>query len=224
MNQGKVGADMQKNLIKLLSAVTLLGAVALSPAVQAADHLDSPGVQADPAADINDVYVFRSRAADAVNTRRTVFIMTVVPLAGPDSRLSADVEYRFRIAENGVEGSNLDIVCTATPGPEQMITCTGPTGATDTVAFNAIDAGDGNTDNMRIFVGLREDPFFFDLEDFRAVIADPSMVGLLLDGDGGEDFFAALNTISIVVDVKNEIFGSATLLNVQAVTNRSGLN
>lgn len=214
---------MQKNFSRGLLAAVLAVACFQGGVALAADHLDSPGASNDPAADINDVYVFRSQATDAANTRRTVFVMTVVPLASADSRLSPDVEYRFRVSENGAEGSNLDIVCTATMGPEQMITCTGPTGATDTVAFNAVEAGDGNADAMRIFAGLRDDPFFFDLEDYLAVASDPSMVNLLLDADG-EDFFAGLNTIAIVVDVKNEIFGNATVLNVQAVTNRSGLN
>jgi hypothetical protein len=202
----------------MLAAACFQGGVAT-----AADHLDSPGTNSDPAADINDVYVFRSKAADAANTRRTVFVMTVVPLADAESRLSPDVEYRFRVSENGAEGSNLDIVCTATMGPEQMITCTGPSDSVDTVAFNAVDAGDGNADDMRVFAGLRDDPFFFDLEDYLAVASDPSMVNLLLDEEG-EDFFAGLNTIAIVVDVKNEVFGDATVLNVQAVTNRSGIN
>ncbi len=186
----------------------------------AADHLDSPGAQNDPTADINDVYVFRSQAADAVNTSRTVFVMTVVPAASPDARFSPNVEYVFWIKEEGAD-NRLDITCTASEGPDQEITCSGPNGATDSIAFDVVDAGDGLADDMRVFAGLRDDPFFFDLDAFFAVVGDPEQVGQLLDEEG-TDFFADLNTLSIVVDVKNEIFGNATNLEVYAFTNRVG--
>ena len=211
---------MQKSFLKLL-----LAAMAVSVwcgTAMAADHIDSPGAVADPAADINDVYVFSSQATDAANTRRTVFVMTVVPLADENSRLSPDVEYRFWVRDR-VSMERKDIVCTATLGPEQMMTCTGPGGATDTVAFNAVEPGDGLADNMRTFVGLRDDPFFFDLAAFQAVVADPTEVGQLVDNTG-TDFFAPLNVVAIVVDVKNEVFGDSTILEVYGVTTRNGLN
>lgn len=207
-----------KHTAKWLALALLLCSVGVGTA-WAADHLDSPGASNDPLSDINDVYVFRSQAADAVNTSRTVFVMTIAPLAGEETRFSPNVDYNFWIRERGTD-NRLDITCTATEEPDQEITCTGPNGATAAVGFNAVEAGDGLQD-MRVFAGLRDDPFFFDLDAFFTVVGDPSQVGILLD-DEGTDFFQDLNTLSIVVDVKNEIFGQATLLEVYAFTTRNG--
>lgn len=212
---------MKKNLMRVLTTL-LVGASLVGSAAYAADHLDSPGANNDPTADINDVYVFRSGASDANNTRRTVFVMTLIPAADGDARLSPNVEYRFWIRDADTQ-DRLDIVCTATPGPDQTISCEGPNGASDSVAFNAIEAGNGNVDNMRIFAGLREDPFFFDLDAFFAVVGDPGQVGQLVD-DQGTDFFANFNAVALVVDVKNEIFGNASSLEVYAMTTRNGLD
>lgn len=191
-------------------------------AAYSADHLDSPGAAQDPAADINDVFVFRSQDPAAANTRRTVFVMTVVPIATEESRFSPNVSYEFRIKETGTD-NQLDIVCNATGVEMQEITCTGPSEVSDSVMFNAVEPGNALLDNMRVFAGLRDDPFFFDLDAYQAVIADPAQVGLLVDEEG-TDFFAGLGTLAIVVDVKNEVFGNATRLEVQAVTVRNGLD
>lgn len=206
-----------------LVAAMLVGAVWTAPAM-AADHLDSPGVVADPAADINDVYAFRSKDPEAANVRRTVFVMTVVPAADMDSRFSTNVQYQFWIRDAGPSQARKDIICTADgAGDDQMVTCTAPNGSTKTVPFNAIDRGDANSDDIRVFAGLRDDPFFFDLNAFFTVVADPMMVGILLDGEG-EDFFADLGALTIVVDVLNTVFDTSTTLQVYGRTNRMALD
>ncbi len=207
-----------RSIAILLASISVL---LVSATAMAADHTDAPAAVNDPSADINDVYVFHSNAADATNTRRTVFVMTVSPFADDTARFSPAVTYTFWI-RNRETSERFDIDCTVSQGPAQMITCTGPTGATDTVTFNTVDAGDGNADAMRIFAGLRDDPFFFDLSDFSTVIGDPSMVGLLVD-DMGTDTFAGANTLAIIVDVQNVIFGDSTLLEVFAFTSRNDL-
>lgn len=206
-----------------LVAAMLVGALWTGPAL-AADHLDSPGVVADPAADINDVYAFRSKDPAAANVRRSVFVMTVVPAADTDSRFSENVQYQFWIRDAGEGQARKDIICDVEgTGDDQMITCTAPNGSSKTVAFNAIDAGDANSDDIRVFAGLRDDPFFFDLDAFFAVVGDPNMVGILLD-DEGTDFFAPLGTLTIVVDVLNTVFEDSTTLQVYGRTNRMALD
>lgn len=212
---------MRRHLRRALKGA-LAGMMLLAVPANSADHLDSPGAAADPAADINDVYVFRSLDPAAVNASRTVFVMTVVPLADETSRFSTNVSYEFRIKESGTD-NQLDIVCTASGVEMQEITCTGPSEVSDSVMFNAVEPGNALLDNMRIFAGLRDDPFFFDLDAFNTVVGDPAQVGLLVD-EMGTDFFAGLGALTIVVDVKNEIFGLATRLEVQGVTVRNGLD
>jgi hypothetical protein len=213
---------MKQDQIRKAAAALALCAGLWAGVAQAADHRDSPGTVADPAADINDVYVFRSKAADAANTRRTVFVMTVLPLATPESRFSTDVTYTFWIREQGTT-NRMDITCTvAQEAEDQTITCNGPNGSTDAVGFNAVEAGNGTTDAMRVFAGLRDDPFFFDLDAFKSVLETGNPAPLL--DDQGTDFFTPLNTLVFVVDVKNEVFGAATKLEVYGFTVRQGLN
>ena len=102
-----------------------------------------------------------------------------------------------------------------------MISCTGPGGASKSIEFNVVDAGSAANDDMRVFAGLRDDPFYFDLDDFKTV-ASSGNPAELVDATG-TDFFAGLNTLALVVDVKNSVFGASTKLKVHAATNRTGI-
>ena len=188
----------------------------------AADHLDAPGAEADPAADITDLFVFRSKDPAAGATKRTVFVMTVFPLADQQSRFSDKVDYEFRIEDAADATKKMNIKCTADTGTPQKVTCTGPGSVTRTTDVGAVNAGDAANDDMRLFAGLRDDPFFFDLEAFKKVQADPTQVGLLTDNQG-TDFLAGANVLSIVVDVKNSVFNGTTKLAVHAATTRTGI-
>jgi hypothetical protein len=201
-------------------AAAALGVLLLQSRTEAADHRDSPSTTADMAADINDLYAFRSTDPAAGATARTVFVMTVLPLAETSSRFSDKVDYEFRIEEDGGSGT-FTIKCNANGATPQVISCTGPGGASKSIEFGVVDAGDAVNDDVRVFAGLREDPFYFDLDDFKTVATsgDPSE---LVDNTG-TDFFAGLNTLAIVVDVKNSLFGAATKLKVHAVTTRTAL-
>ena len=88
----------------------------------AADHLDAPGAEADPAADINDLFVFRSKDPAAGATKRTVFVMTVFPLADQQSRFSDKVDYEFRIEDAADATKKMNIKCTADTGTPQKVT------------------------------------------------------------------------------------------------------
>ena len=81
---------MRKSWIVAFAAPALAAAGLLFvQSTRAADHLDAPGSTADPAADINDVYVFRSKDPAAGTTKRTVFVMT-----GNNVQLGGDLPRR----------------------------------------------------------------------------------------------------------------------------------
>lgn len=218
---------MRKHWALALGLPVALGAglLFMGNETEAADHLDSPGATADPAADINDLYVFRSEDTAATGDR-TVFVMTVFPQAPNSAAFSDAVEYKFVIDDGGT--NTWEIICTADNGTPQNMTCNlGPQGgtatATDTEEVGAISAD--NADDLRIFAGFREDPFFFDLVDFQAfqatcggtpVTCDPAT---LIDGSGGSDTLMGANVLAIVVDVNNTQF-SSNVLNVYSVTTR----
>jgi hypothetical protein len=207
---------------KLGAPVALAAAlVMIGGASNAADHTDAPTATADPAADINDLYAFRSKDPAAGATARTVLVMTVLPGATTSSMFSDKVEYVFGIEDAADASKKMNIKCTANDATPQVITCSGPGGATANAELNSVVAGDAANDDMRVFAGLRDDPFFFDLQAFQNVVADPTKVGELTDNTG-TDAFAGGNVLALVVDVKNTIFGGTTGLKVHATTTRTG--
>jgi hypothetical protein len=161
----------------------------------AADHLDGPGVQADPAADINDVYAFVSPE----NPNRVIVIMTVFPQAGANAAFSDAVEYRFNIQRMGGDNARRDFVCTF--GADDAYTCAGPSGVS---ASGTVGGGTAMGDSIRAWAGLRDDPFFFDLNGFLNVVGknpDADPLCRVQGDDTGTDFFAGLNTLAIVLEI-----------------------
>jgi hypothetical protein len=205
-----------------------LSALALAPLAmlcltqrdgRAADHLDSPGAMKDPAADITDVYAFTAPGT----TGRLVLVMNVFPLATSAAKFSDKVEYWFRIRE--ITGTSpvtlgptaLDIKCTADAAAAKM-TCAAPGSLTKTVDIGMTTGG--ATDDIRVFAGLRSDPFFFDLDAFKKTVKDKAPAFTM----PGKNFFKDANVLSIVVELDvNKAFGKAApILTVAAETMRTG--
>lgn len=185
---------------------------------QAADHLDSPAVTAEPAADINDLYAFVSPQDE----NAIVLIMTVHPLAGAESSFSDAVTYTFNVLRTR-DSALRTVDCTFESNG--AFRCAGPGGA---VANGTVGGGTAMGDSIKAWAGLRDDPFFFDLEAFRAVTAGgEGNVFCVLDPESGGngDFFAGLNVLSIVVEIRSEVFtqgldASNDLLAIWAATTR----
>ena len=172
---------------------------ALAVPALAADHLDSPSVQAEPAADINDLYAFVAPDDPA----KIILIMTVFPQAGADAAFSDAVNYDFHVSRMA-DGTDRDIRCTFEAAG--TFACAGPSGAA--ASGNVGETAEG--DSIKVFAGLRDDPFFFDLQAFQnAVGANPEanpFCALAPDAGGNGDFFAGLNALSIVLEVRKDIF------------------
>jgi hypothetical protein len=152
--------------------------------VRGSDHQDSPTTVARPGADITDVYVYPASTAANV-----VLQMDVDPLlapGGPTSTAALDpqVLYQFKIAHGapGIEDMVIQLVPSGS-GTSQTITVYGPfkpttTGTTSvlgtpvgTVPFNN-PAGTTLSNGLKVFVGPRADPFFFDLFAFLKFLPD----------------------------------------------------
>jgi hypothetical protein len=189
----------------------------LAPAVNAADHLDSPLVSQAGATDITDTYAFSTR-----NENRTVFIIGVNPGAGvlPNSgtTFGANVDYLLKIDKNG--DLRPDIVYKTKFGtPNNMgvqslrlyrngsLVASGWTGAD-----NAIMGGG------RVTGGLFDDPFFFDLAAFQGAVLGSGNGRSFCDGNE-EDFFLGLNINAIVIRVPNSALGGdGRMLGIWATT------
>lgn len=152
--------------------------------VRGSDHQDSPTVVARPAADITDVFVYP--AGD--NPNNVVLQMDVNPLITPANTAQAALDpavlYQFKIAHGtsaGPEDMAIQIRATAA-GPSQSVNVYGPFApaagtvsivgpSSGTVAFNSTSAPT-LANGMRVFVGPRADPFFFDLFQFFSFLPD----------------------------------------------------
>lgn len=177
--------------------------------LQAADHLDSPIVQNDPAADINDVYTF----VNPNDASELILLKTVVPVASAASRFSDAVNYEFHI-DNGSESQTISCVFS---GEGVQVSCNGPGGLSAETGLNRIGEGDG----LRVWIGLADDAFFFDLQAFNETVdtLEPQFT------DPGTDFFADLSTLVLAIGVDSDRVtdnGANNTLKVYASTDRVG--
>jgi hypothetical protein len=173
------------------------------------DHFSGPRALAGPAGDICDVYAFPSPERPG----HLVLAMTVLPIATPDSAFSDAIVCRFRlrpvtIAPDGPvfpfgpEDSELVFACTfdaPQPGaagatPVQGGYCIAPSG--ETVRFRVHDERGGRGDGVRIYAGLRSDPFFIDLPAYLESIK----TGRLAFKEQGQNSLAGLNALAVVIE------------------------
>lgn len=173
-----------RNLAALTCALGLLGTPAF-----AADHVDSPATVNDPAADINDIYAF----VNPNDANEAVYVATVNPFANEATRFSDAVVYSFELA-NGAGIANR-IECTFSRPDQQTldqeVACTGPGGRMVSGPINQVNTNG----DFRVFAGLTDDPFYFDLAAFQETVS----TGAPQFSDPGTDFFAGLNVMSIVI-------------------------
>ena len=189
----------------------------------AADHRDGAAVLSDPSTDINDVFAWTSTDGTKLNLGMTVF-----PAATAAARFSDVAQYVFHTTSSPGYGmpstASEDIICTFDTA--QKISCWGGgeyvTG--DASSTSGIASASGK---LRVFAGLRDDPFFFNLDGFKATAKavhdaagsltfDPAgcpaldaatsnaLVTQLKSKPGGgapTDFFTGLNGMAIVVQI-----------------------
>ncbi|MFN2450478.1 MAG: DUF4331 family protein [Candidatus Baltobacteraceae bacterium] len=194
-------------IVALALAVSAIAYTALP--VRSSDHQDSPLTVARPAADITDVYVF-----PAADPSKVVLEMNVDTSLTPGANLAAldpAVLYQFKIAHGkaGAEDMVIQLLPQGT-GASQTINVYGPftpanTGTVSSdgpfmgnVPFNQ-PAGTVLANGLKVFVGPRADPFFFDLAQFIKIIPDrdykqqPSPPPPLVQATGFRGFSAAFN-------------------------------
>lgn len=216
-------------MLLLLGCAFALGAAIVAgfgPA-SGADHGDAPLAKANHAEDLADVYAF------AGSGKNVVFVMTVNPLTMPGDTPAFDSAglYQFRIDNDGDAVPELTYNVTfgavASDGT-QTVTVKAAKG---TVADALTDGGaaviSGKTTagtaspvvntkgDVKLFAGLRDDPFFFDLNAFKAGLAFRSP---------GNNFFKGVNASAIVLEVPASAFldTGKTAAGVWAVTSKNG--
>jgi len=209
-----------------------------------ADHRDGSLIVIDPAADLADVYAF----LNPNDPTKVVLALTVNPFQAPGNSqyFSPDVLYQFKI-DNGSGKDGMgpldaveDLVIQATftkANDDQKFSIIGPVKPKKAGTLNALaklgkdqtaisGPANGSTfvdsTGVKVFAGLREDPFFFDLvfgEKAAGVIQGPP-VALRTPA---LDFFAGFNVSILAVQVPvDSIKGKGSnSVKIWATTSRS---
>jgi hypothetical protein len=193
----------------------------------AADHVDAPSVTGN-AADITDVYTFQGQ-----ETSNLVFAVNTQGLLSPNATAAASFNENVMIEINiDNTGDNVeDLVIQAIRKGDKMYFF-GPyapttTGTSSTIKTSAASGSVAiskygasavtSTENgMKFFAGPRDDPFFFDLGQFQAILGGTAS-GF---NNPGTDTFAGSNVLSVVVEVPKAMLGTASTLNVWAETKK----
>jgi hypothetical protein len=195
--------------MRLRKLSILLGAAAISVGVlgaipaMGADHRDADLTKAAPRSDINDLYVFKGQSAAGYTA-----VITVNPLTSPADtaglRLDPDTLYELKADTNGDAVADVSYKLTASgTGNVQDITlrrATGVDAVTNDISGEVILQGKSSSaagvttisdaSGRKLYVGPRDDPFFFDLAGFQN--------GLKFTG---ADTFKGTNVTAIVFEV-----------------------
>jgi hypothetical protein len=192
----------------IIGACVLAVGAAAALKLHAADHKDGPAVTADPAGDITDVYAWMSSDKSKVN-----LVMDVYPNAPAGSVMSDQVLYVFHLssaAGYGMAATEMKIICGF--DTTQKITCW--VGNSEVVTGNASAAAGitSTSGKTRVFAGLRDDPFFFNLTGFKATAAAVAAAAgsLTFDGTGCPALDAPTATALVTQLHSNATGGAAT--------------
>lgn len=228
--------------IKQLTMASML-ALAVPVTAFAADHTDSPSTTNEAAADIADVYAWMNKDASKLN-----LTMTVNPFASTQTQLSDAVQYVFHVnSSTGYGEAQTETLAQCQfPAADKVECWIGDQYITgDPRDPKGITNADGS---IKVFAGVRNDPFFFELGGFLKTVdtvisAAPSLsfdenscpaldadtsallVGMLQsnpDGGPAQDTLAGANVIALVVQVdKSLVNQGGDILSVWASTHRA---
>ena len=213
---------------KLLLTTLVVTALITGGIIYAADHLDSPAVS-NQTTDITDLYVFRG--ADPANL---VFVANTQGLLSPGSTATAKFDentvIEINIDNTGDNIEDLVIQCKYDAASNKM-NVYGPiapsekgtrsklegniTASVPVTAYGAA-AATTTTSGIKLFAGPRDDPFFFDLDRFKMILAGTATAFT----NPGVDHFAGTNVMSVVVEVPKTMLGTAAKLNVWLETKK----
>jgi hypothetical protein len=167
------------------------------------DHKDGPNATADHAADIADLYAWHDAGA---GTFTAVLTFAGFDPAGQPATYDPNVLYSIHIDRTTVGGAfdnvadiDIDVRFARNARGEwgvQVENLPGASGAISGKVETVLTDGA----KRKVFAGLRDDPFFFDLDGFKATIAKPNADSTLLFSNT-HDTFAGFNVTAVVVEM-----------------------
>lgn len=201
-----------------------------------ADHLDAPGLTppgGDVRTDITDLYAFRARSG------KTVLVLNVngftkagkqaaFASSAPSVRKTERVVYNLRVDNNGDARGDVTLAVTFgrpdARGVQSMVVRRNGKAIVRgrTSAFGAVRVN--TTGDVSAYAGMRDDPFFFDLNGFLNILSSEPGKSFLGCKGKRPDAFAGTNVSSIAIELPAAMLtrtGSSSI-GVWATTNRGG--
>jgi hypothetical protein len=214
---------------KILLACLVAAGIITGGAIYASDHIDSPTVTGQ-STDITDLYVFQGQ-----NTSDLVFVGNTQGLLTPGTTGAAKFDentlIQFSIDNNGDHVEDLVLQCKYNASNNNMefygpiapsatgiqSKIEGPLVASVPVtAYGASAPVTATQNGITVFAGPRDDPFFFDLDQYHKIIAGTATSF----NNPGTDAFAGTNVLSVVVEVPKAMLGGTGNVNVWLTTRK----
>jgi hypothetical protein len=220
-------ANFWRKIVTFVTILVLVFNYGISPA-KASDHQDTTYLATKlTAADLTDLYVFESP-----NSNNFVLAMDFDPLIvkGENRPFDPNILYQFKIDNTGdsIEDVVIQVQIHGT-GSGQTVMVHGPhvpniKGTQSTLVpvsgSGSLEETFAAADNLKVFVGTRKDPFFFDLEQFFKIIPDrnyklqpnpPPPFKVLTFRNPGQNGLAPYNVHSIVVELPRSLLGTGKI-------------
>ena len=188
-----------------LKRITGIGVALAALPLLAADHAEAPTATADPAADIADVFLFRADSKLVTSVTFSGGPAPRVRVDGPTGRYDRNVLYTFHIDRDLDAIEELQIY--ARFGQNHLgqwgVEIENLPGAGARHVFGPVETVFTTPTGLKVYAGLRDDPFFFDAQGFNATLASFNSPGpngqVLIRND--RDSFANRNITAIVFEM-----------------------
>ena len=213
---------------KLILIIGLVLTATIGGFLLASDHIDAPAVK-NQSTDITDLYVF-----NGADTNHLVFIANTQGLLAPASTGAASFDpntlIQFNIDNTGDNVEDLVIQAIYANGKMNFY---GPVKPTNTGARSQVEGAviasvdvtpygassptiTTTPSGIMVFAGPRDDPFFFDLNQYHAILAGKA-TGF---NNPGSDTFAGTNVLSVAIELPKSMLNSTGKINVWLTTRK----
>ena len=225
---------MKRN--KLMLSAIVAATLITGGIIYAADHVDTPTVM-NQASDITDVYVFQGQ-----NTSNLVFVANTQGFLTPGTsgtrntsaaKFDENTIIEFNIDNTGDAIEDLVIQCKYDAASNSMKVYGpilpsekgtrsklegSPTVTVGVTPYSGTVITATGTSGITAFAGPRDDPFYFDLNQFKKIVGGTATaflpklpMGTPVGTPGfADDTFRGTNVLSVVVEVPKSLLGAQT--------------
>jgi len=210
----------------ILAGIAALSAtLAITRSSRASDHQDTPEVELSPRMDVNDVYAFPGASADRIALAMTTS-SPITPAQSSGVAFDPNLLYQLKIDNtgDGIEDKVIQVTFSGT-GASQQVIVRGPVAPAQTGTMNtlvtsgtsvtgATNSNLGAATGLQVFAGIRDDPFFLDLEQFFRIVPDRKPVtgplsqlpdqpsaSAFRPASQAVDYLRGINTLAIVLEM-----------------------